>query len=310
MLHAPMIAFGCAITKPDEFSSYAAPGIDRAREPDSAVITVESDGSLFVAYNAILSRARQLRNLEALVLVHQDTEIASEDLCAKVRETFSEPDVAIIGCVGAVGVRSIAWWQGAITTASFSHRYNEFDGGEIDGFSWDPEHSAPYARYGEVDSVDGFLLVLSPWAVQHLSFDESLGRIHGYDLDICLQAREAGRSVVTADFRAIHHRSLWPISDPNDWAEANVRVVEKWEERMPDVGSGVGSWRDRKLRADAGADAATLTGHLLAVELEAVVSKLQADIRETASSISWRMTGPMRLVGARDKRRDSPDSRA
>ena len=44
-------------------------------------------------------------------------------------------------------------------------------------------------------------MVLSPWAVRELRFDESLGKLHGYDFDICMQARAAGKKVVTADFR-------------------------------------------------------------------------------------------------------------
>lgn len=289
-----MFAFGCAVTRPGEFASFAGPGIEAVRENDSAILTVDSTGTLFEAYNELLARARDLGALEGLVLVHQDTEIVSPGFCSTIREALSDPDVAIVGCVGAIGVRSIAWWEGAITSASFSHRYDEMGGGEIDGFSWDPDETAPFARHGEVDTVDGFLLVLSPWAVANLRFDEELGRIHGYDLDICLQAREAGRKVVTADFRAVHHRSLWPISDPDDWAQANVRVIRKWEGRVDGIGAGVGTWRERALRAEAGADAARLTGYLLDSEREAVVHKLRGDIRETAESISWRITGPMR----------------
>ncbi len=45
-----------------------------------------------------------------------------------MREALSDPDVAIVGCVGAVGVRSIAWWQGALTWAGVTHRYPEYGG--------------------------------------------------------------------------------------------------------------------------------------------------------------------------------------
>ena len=50
-------------------------------------------------------------------------------------------------------------------------------------------HTAP----GEVDSIDGFVMVLSLWAVRNLRFDESLGKLHGYDFDICMQAKAATR---------------------------------------------------------------------------------------------------------------------
>ena len=51
-----------------------------------------------------------------------------------------------------------------------------------------------YARTGEVDTVDGFVLVLSPWAVRNLRFDESLGQLHGYDFDFCLQVARGGQA--------------------------------------------------------------------------------------------------------------------
>ncbi len=69
---------------------------------------------------------------------------------------------------------------------------DEFGGGDFPAFAWDPEGRPPFARTGEVDSIDGFVMVLSPWAVRELRFDESLGKIHGYDFDLCLQVRDAG----------------------------------------------------------------------------------------------------------------------
>ena len=75
---------------------------------------------------------------------------------------------------------------------------------------------------------------------------------HGYDFDFCLQVREAGRKVVTADFRAIHHHPLELFSDRDDWIEAHVQVAEKWDGRMPGVGYGRGHLaRAARLRAEA-----------------------------------------------------------
>ncbi|CAB4930010.1 unannotated protein [freshwater metagenome] len=273
-----MIAFASAITQPNVFDACAAPGIRRAAEPDSATLEITSTGTLFSAYNEALDWARGLDDLEALVLLHQDTEVMDEDFCAKVRAALTDPDAAIVGCVGAVGVRSIAWWESSIVTASFVHRYSEFDGGDLPSMSWDWAFAPAYARLGEVETVDGFLLVLSPWAVEHLHFDESLGQIHGYDLDLCLQARAAGRKVVTADLRAIHHRSLELIRDLDDWAQASVRVTAKWEDTFPQIGAGTGTWRDRALRAEADADAAILFAHLLERRGEAHAGALRRRI--------------------------------
>ena len=68
-------------------------------------------------------------------------------------------------------------------------------------------------------------MALSPWAMRNLRFDESLGRIHGYDFDICMQARTAGKKVVTADLQVVHHHSLRLIEDPETWIDAYMRVA-------------------------------------------------------------------------------------
>jgi hypothetical protein len=122
-----VIVFGTAVTDPDAYDRYAVPGIQRAAEADSVVLAHQTAGSLFRNYNLLLDMATEHEDLEALVLVHQDAELDDPDFAAKVREALSDPDVAIIGCVGAVGVRSIAWWQGAVTWASVTHRYQEYE---------------------------------------------------------------------------------------------------------------------------------------------------------------------------------------
>jgi Glycosyltransferase like family len=292
-----MIAFGSSITKPDVYRRYAERGIRLTAEADSEVFAMPSIGSIFKSYNALLDLAAPYENLEALVLVHQDTEIVSPDLSAKVREALSDPDVGIVGCVGAIGVRTIAWWEGSVACASFINRYEEHGGGDLESFSWSWEDAPPYARTGEVETLDGFLLAISPWAVRNIRFDESLGRLHGYDLDYCLQVRAAGRKVMTADFRAIHHRPLEMVPDPDHWVDAHVRVTEKWEGRMPGIGAGWGSWEERTLRARAEADAARVVAYSKGLELEARVKELEYALSELNGSVSWRLTAPLRWLG-------------
>ena len=89
-----MIAFGSAITKPELFRRCAEPGIRRAAEPDSEVLALPATGTIFQSYNALLDRAAEFEDLEALVLVHQDAEIVDADLCAKVRDALADPAVA------------------------------------------------------------------------------------------------------------------------------------------------------------------------------------------------------------------------
>jgi hypothetical protein len=291
-----MIAFGSAVTKPDVYRRCAERGIHLAAEADSQVFASPSIGSIFRSYNALLDQAATLEDLEALVLVHQDAEIVDKDFCQIVRETLSDPDVGVIGCVGAIGVRSIAWWEGSVSCASFIHRFDEHGGGDLAAFSWAWVDAPPYARTGEVDTVDGFLLVLSPWVVRNIRFDESLGQLHGYDFDYCLQVRASGRKVVTADFRAIHNHSLKPFSDPHNWIEAHIRVANKWNGRLAEVGSGPGSWKERARRADAERDAARALDSANRLKLQARERELNEAIEEAAGSISWRITAPLRML--------------
>ena len=286
-----MIVFASSITDPELYKRCAERGIRVAAEPDSEVLPHAAAGSLFRSYNLILDTIAKRDDVEALVLVHQDAEITDPDFCVKLRRALSDPDVGVIGCVGAVGVRSIAWWEGSVTWASFVHRYRELGGGDLPAFAWNGGEMPAYARTGEVDTVDGFVMVLSPWTVRNVRFDESLGLIHGYDFDFCLQVRAAGRKVVTEDFKVIHHHSLDLISEPETWIAAHMRVAEKWDGRMPHVGAVAGDWKERARRAEAEAAAA---------RAEVVSAQLKADarVKEVTDSVGWRLTEPLRRINA------------
>ncbi|MGH2872036.1 MAG: glycosyltransferase, partial [Solirubrobacteraceae bacterium] len=236
-----------------------------------------------------------------LVLVHQDAELVDEDFCRRIRPWLADPSVGVIGSVGAIGVRSIAWWEGSVSQASFVHRYADNGDGDLQGFSWDWATAPPYARTGEVDTVDGFLLVLAPWVVRNIRFDESLGELHGYDFDFCLQVREAGRRILTADVRAIHNHPLFPFTDQEAWVAAHIAIAEKWSGRMPGVGEAAGSWLDRARRAEAERDAALLTDHVNELKLGAELRELRAILAENTDSLSWRLTAPLRRSAQRGR---------
>jgi Glycosyltransferase like family len=296
-----MIAFGSAVTRPDDYARFAAPGIDRAREPDSAVYPNSSAGSVFRAYNLLLDLAAKHDQLEALVLLHQDVEIVDDGFCDKVREALTDEQTAIVGCVGALDARSMAWWEGAVTWASFTHRYYEHGGGELPAFAMHPDKvpAPPYARTGEVDTIDGFLMVLSPWAVRNLRFDESLGQqLHGYDFDLCMQARAAGHKVVTADLKVVHHHSLSLLDDPESWIAASVKLTDKWADRLP----GSDDWKARALRAEAEASAARTLRISAQMQAGARERELESELQVMRTSLSWRLTAPLRRMAAQARR--------
>jgi hypothetical protein len=288
-----MFAFGCSITAPDVYEAAAAPGLALAKEADSVLLANAAAGSIFRSYNLLMDMAAEHEDLECLVLVHQDAEITDPDFCTKVRAALADPDVGVVGCVGAIGVRTIAWWEGSVTWASFIHKYGELGGGELPAFAW-ADDLPPYARTGEVDTVDGFVLCLSPWVVRNLRFDEALGALHGYDLDFCLTVREAGKKVVTADLKVIHHHSLDLVSNPDTWIAAHMAIAEKWEDRMPGIGLEGGDWKHRARRAEAEAAVSRAQAVSAGLKAEAMKQQMQDDFDETVESISWRVTTPLR----------------
>jgi hypothetical protein len=297
-----VIVFACSITDPDMYERAAARGLAVAAEPSSELIPHAAAGSLFRSYNLIMDMAAERDDLEALVLVHQDAEITDPGFCAKLRRALSDPEAGVVGCVGAIGVRSIAWWEGSVTWASFVHRYGELGGGELPAFSWNGAEMPAYARTGEVDTVDGFVLGLSPWVVRNVRFDESLGQLHGYDFDFCLQVREAGRKVVTADFKVVHHHSLDLISDVETWIQAHMRIAEKWDGRMPGVGADAGSWKDRARRAEAESAASRALSVSTQLKADARALQHERDLAEMTESVSWRVTEPLRRLNALRRR--------
>jgi Glycosyltransferase like family len=280
-----VIVFGTAVTDPETYERCAVPGIRRVAEADSVVLAHQTAGSLFRNYNLLLDMAAAHDGLEALVLVHQDAELEDPDFVKKVRTALRDPDVAIVGCVGAVGVRSIAWWQGAVTWASVTHRYQEYGGGDTEAAGWDPDKLPSYAQPGEVDVIDGVVMVLSPWAVRELRFDESLGNLHGYDFDICMQARSKGRKVVTTDFRVIHHHSLELIKDPETWTLAYIRLVEKWVDHVPDPGADP---ERRALRAEAEAACArgiSVSNQLRNQAIRRELARMEGEVERTTAEL-------------------------
>lgn len=289
-----MIAFGCAVTKDDVYEACAAPGFALASEPDTELMIYAADGPIFRSYNMVLDRAKQRGGLEALVIVHQDAEIVDADFIPKVREALADPDVALVGCAGAVDVRSIAWWEGSVRWASFTHKFDDFGGGEIPALSWVPDRIPTYAQTGEVDSIDGFVVAFSPWAIENLRFDETIaGGLHGYDFDICMQVRAAGRKVVTTDLRVVHHHSLNLISDTETWIAAHMHLAEKWQDQLPVVSE---DWHIRARRAEAELSATRLAAGAGRLIWEQRLAQLERRVSVTENSLSWKLTRPLRWL--------------
>lgn len=211
-----MIAYGTCIGSDERFARCAEPGILLAAGPDPVVMKRWNQKSLFAGYNSILDEARELPDLEALVLLHDDTELQDPDFEAKVRELFSDPSIGLVGAIGARHVTSLRWWQGEC------HGRASWNGLTGDA----PTVSDYGTETVDVDCVDGFLLVLSRWVVDHVRFDDKTFRgFDGYGVDLGFSVRRASKRVVVSDFSLHHHdrpRSHRPLE------RTNIRWRAKW----------------------------------------------------------------------------------
>jgi hypothetical protein len=109
----------------------------------------------------------------------------------------------------------------------------------------------PYTTYNSMldelagrDEID----VLSPWAMRELRYDESVnaGGVHGCDVDICFQARAAGKKVVVDELGTVHHQGKEVLGDDTDpWIEAHVRFARKWASMVPQRDGGGGGAPER-----------------------------------------------------------------
>lgn len=207
-----MIAFGTAISDHGEYERFALPGIERAAEPDSLVLTC-SGRPIRHAYNQLMDEAAARPDLEALVLVHQDLELTDGSLPRRLRRLFGDPAV---GLAGALGVRDIELhiWLGS---------RNLF--GTVAAPGLERRFSAGTQR---VDAVDGALLALAPWVVRGLRFGTAgAPEFHGYDMELSLYVSTRGGAVLCDDIPYFHHRGQ--KADFEAQRFAGMTLAARWD---------------------------------------------------------------------------------
>lgn len=203
-----VIAYGCCVGSWDKVRRYVEPQIG------GQLLTVHGATSIAEAYNEIIDTARGVHDLEALVLLHDDLEIIDHDFEQKVRAALSQHDVALVGVAGARGAGSLAWWN----ADAVGHQLTDSGLLEFGG-----------QREGDVEVLEGSLLVLSRWALENLRFDTRYGGFHGYD-DIGYEAVARGKRVVVVDIDTYHHTHTgWRSPTYHAaWEAADVKFREKW----------------------------------------------------------------------------------
>lgn len=209
-----MIAAAVCIGSREQFERYARPALARALPGDSPVGEITTD-SICAGYNEALDAFGSRPDLEALVLMHEDVSIEDSAFVPSLQVALAEPGVELVGVIGAMNVRSLCWWEDEIRGRVSETR------GLIDHWT----------GVTDVDSVDGLLMVLSPWAVRNLRFDAAtfMG-FHGYDVDFGLQVRAAGHHVKVLELAVTHH-THGGIGNAADFWSADRALRAKWSAR-------------------------------------------------------------------------------
>ena len=145
-------------------------------------------------------------------------------------------------------------------------------------------------------------MVFSPWAVRNLRCDESIGLLHGYDFDLCRQARAAGRRVLCADLPVAHHHSLDLVTEIEIWVSAHMRAAEPFDDAAPGPGAPDEAWRERARRAEAAAAAARLLAASKLLQADASSRAFERELDRVRMTRSWRMTESLRRGNALARR--------
>ena len=207
------LVFGCCVGSWDRVDQYVRPYVD-----GRPFIGMDNQSSITDAYNRILDLyfTGDMSFVDGLVLLHDDLEVTDPNADIVFMEALSDPEVALVGVAGGKNVNSLAWWNhdtvGHQMTDSGMLTFNE--------------------QTGDVDSLEGSIIVFSPWAIRHLRFDLRFTGFHGYD-DISMIARSKGKRVVVADVDTHHHTNLGFKSPTSaqEWDDANCKFRAKWDMR-------------------------------------------------------------------------------
>lgn len=169
--------------------------------------------SIFRAYNSIIEEALRIDDFAGLILMHDDVEIRDAKMIEKVRQGLAGADV--LGVIGGTGLQASMDWASA--TAKY-------------GWAIDDRQSYDYGPPPPdgVDAVDGIFLALSRRACTRLRFDETrFSGFHGYDADICAQAKASGMRIDIVDVLLHHHKDA-QFTDMSAWNLANAVWMLKW----------------------------------------------------------------------------------
>lgn len=186
------------------------------------VDNTSNDHSIFSAYNEGVSRSSG----NVLCFMHDDILYNTHGWGAKVEKHFGDPSVGLIGVAGGKYLPNMpcTWFQSS-SDRCVNIKQHIDDEERLDYLNPDGTERS------EVVAVDGVWFCIRKELFEKISFDESYGGFHMYDMDICMQVRNEGyKNYVVYDV-LIEHMSIGNAK--RDWMNAALAFWRKWESKLP-----------------------------------------------------------------------------
>ncbi len=186
-----------------------------------AIDNSNADYSIFSAYN----KGYSLSQYPYLCFVHEDVMFKTFDWGNKLISHLKEENVGIIGVAGGcLASRIPSSWS------SYQVKMNLIQAGN------EPvEHISKPNNYqfnrAEVVLLDGVFLATQRALFQLIKFDENFKGFHGYDYDICLQAKSHNLSNYVIYDLLIEHYSHGYHN--TDYYKNLIKVFKKWQGILP-----------------------------------------------------------------------------
>lgn len=187
--------------------------------------------NIFQAYNIGVAKARY----PLICFMHDDILYHTIDWGKKLLQHFQDPSVGMVGIAGPTYISKFPgiWW-------GINHKDNQTNSTrqynlDTDRFNRSDHHltlNNPYKEsVSDVVALDGLFFCIPKKLFEKISFDESFGGFHFYDIDISIQIKQLGyRNLCIYDI-LVEHISTSNLS--KEWIFASRKFFSKWKHELP-----------------------------------------------------------------------------
>lgn len=186
--------------------------------------------NIFQAYNEGVAKAQY----PIICFMHDDIVYHTNNWGKRIVAYFQDLGVGMVGISGPTYISQYpgVWWGiGNRNNTNSIRQYNL----DTDRFNLSNQHTVlinPYHESScEVVAVDGLFFCVKKELFDKISFDESFGGFHFYDIDISMQVKQQGYKILCVFDILIEH-----ISRPNlckEWVYTSRKFFSKWRPYLP-----------------------------------------------------------------------------